>query len=291
MPTLLKSICLTFALFVFVADTSTCQQTLSDVPSDSLSLRLYFDTTDYLYGQNIIAHVTLINNSTHTIEVCDIRSDYRVLSLTNIEGKSLTQQEMHINYGTGQRKHSLTAGDSLVSPHYLCRSGGPTYGKRDGTDCLTIGETQVRAGYQNQVFSPFVTIRLDQPTGNENLAYEVFRRVFQGGKTRDRMRPLAVIDSLIETYPKSKYVPDACKHGLLQAKLINDSDRIANYCTILIQSDPNHEYSIAGFDNFLTVLPASSAASFCDSIATAYPNTRLAVHAREKLAILNAEKR
>jgi len=212
------------------------------------------------------------------------------MSLLNREGESLIQQDFYLSGSLGQRKYSLAAGDSLEAIHYLCKYRRPDYVKRDGTDCLTIGETQVQAGYRNQVFSPYVTIHIDQPTGDESLAYQMFRRIPQFATRRDWMRPLAMIDSLIELHPQSKYVPEACRSGLLTALMAEDSSRITSYCTILIHSNPNREYATTGFDNILAVMPPTSIASFCDSIATTYPNTRVGARALEKLAALKVEK-
>ena len=122
------------------------------------------------------------------------------------------------------------------------------------------------------------------------MALEMFKRVFMHAKTRNLEPPLAAIDSLIGSYPNSLYVPEACKHGLLLTLIVADSSRIADYCTILIHSNPNRDYAISGFDNILTVIPPSSISSFCDSIATTYPNTRVGARAIEKLAALKAEK-
>lgn len=277
-------------LFMLCSAISQAQDVTEIQPLDSLSLHLHFDTTEFLYGQNIIAYVSLVNHTDRTIDVADIRLNMQELSLLNRKGESLIQQDVYISRGFGQRKYLLAAGDSLVAPHYLCKFRRPDYVKRDGTDCLTIGETQVQAGYRNQFFSPFITIRINQPTGDESLAYEIFRRIPQFATRRDWMRPLAMIDSLIESYPQSKYVPEACKSGLLTAKLGDDSTRITSYCTILVHSNPNHDYAISGFDNILTVMPPSSIYQFCDSIAAAYPNTRVGARALEKLASLKVEK-
>ncbi len=277
-------------LLALCSANSQAQDVTEIQPLDSLSLHLHFDITDFLYGQNIIAYVSLINYSDRTIEVADIRVNEQELSLLNRKGESLFQQDVYLSGSVGQRKYSLPAGDSLEAIHYLCKYRRPDYVKGDGTDCLTIGETQVQAGYRNQVFSPYVTIQIDQPTGDESLAYELYRRIPQFATRRDWERPLAKIDSLIELHPQSKYVPEACRSGLLMALMAEDSSRITSYCTILIHSNPNREYAIAGFDNILAVIPPSSIAHFCDSIATIYPNTRVGARALEKLADLKVEK-
>ena len=282
-------ICLLSILCFLVSRVANCEPISVESQSDSLALTLTLDTTEFLYGESIAAQIKLKNISDRTVYVWDIRCSTSVSSITDQNGNKLSDRGFWV-CGPQKPNYAMPPGDSIFKLCNLCRGYGFADEPKRENKRFSVGKVLLRANYVNELHTAFVPIHLIISAEEDSVVRAGIRCAVGTSGSCGPKESLQLIDSLIATYPSSRYIPGACEYGIYAAGMARDTVRILKYSRILVQSFPNHDFAIAGFDNILAVMPPTSIASFCDSIATTYPNTRVGARALEKLAALKVEK-
>lgn len=260
---------------------------LENADAEALDLRISLDKDSCLLAEDVVAHITLRNQSDHNVTVDHLVFPFPALSITDEAGNHLTPK------ASFPRQENLPTmelgpGDSLTETRILSTDCGYLQMNLPDADFPVTGHRWIQASYYDQVYSPPVQLTILAPTAEEQSALKMILRALVVARDGDSEGSSSIFDSLVILYPESRYLPLACDIVFAASTLDHDTSRILSYGKLIIRTIPDSEAAILGAKAIFRVLP--SAASFCDSIATAYPNTRLAAHALEKLASLTSQK-
>ena len=252
---------------------------------DTLAVRLLFEKSGYIYGEEIVAEILLINLTADTLGVVPT-SAFKVFSVTGYKDQPLTDIGLTVDRfpNISIPSKPLAPGDTLREYRRLCEYYGLRSTTSFDTSCFRIGRQVVRVSYWGNAGVGSAAINVVEPIGREREAFEELCRIYPEYRNRHTRSNCAQrLRNFIDQYNSSAYVPMAMRSLLrIYVKDKADSD-VLELSKNMVDRFPNRYYAELGLDHILFRQSESENVELLQRIIRDKPRTVVARYALSKL--------
>lgn len=251
--------------------------------SDTVLVRIYSDSSNYLQADYIPMDVYIVNNTDRSLSVVPPKRYGTVkLRCYNSAGELVKPYAtLHANYAYSSQTYSLPARDSLKTGFDLKGMGG-TIGKNNLIWQHPIGDFTVQAIYVNKLFSDPLRYSVVKPTGVENEIYDRLVGISNRFDYGNLVNAVGELEDLLARYPNSVYAPQFL-YLMLSAYLPPshpDDAKVIAYGKRLVADYPNCWECFGVLNDVSSRLSSLESIAYLQEVIATKANTRAELFAR-----------